>query len=81
MLLEILVQVGKSSTGLDFSITVTVRDARTCRSLICRHVHSKEKHISPLSCPSICLFKRISVTSSGCIFVKFDVGAFFNICE
>jgi hypothetical protein len=61
--------------------TVTVWDAGTCLSLLCRHVHSREKHISPLWCPSICLLTCISMTSSGCIFVKFDVGAFFNICD
>jgi len=38
--------------------TVTVWDAGTCLCLLCRHVHSQEKHISPLPCPSICLFTK-----------------------
>ena len=81
MLLEMLVQVGNFS-GLYFSITQSLCGLQEHACVYSLDMSTvKTKHISPSSCPSICLFSLISMTFSGYIFVKYDIGAFFNICE
>jgi hypothetical protein len=80
---EILVQAGNSSTCLDFSITQSVYGMQEHASLYYVGMSTVKKstfHLCHIHL-SVHSFTHIIMTSSGSIFVKFYIGALFNICE